>query len=277
MGKNSTLIFISGSSGVGKNTIINALVSKQPELCQFLISNTTRPRRDVDRKEGQYHYITKEEFQQKIDDGEMLEYDIYNGNYYGVGSAEVIDNSKTGKVLLKDLTVRGVLKSREVLQNKISQIAVFLTESKKELKRRLQGRGERQIKSRLKVYGEEQKMQRHYDYVIRNTNVNKSIEKVEAVINTEHFDSPILTNVSTQRVSARQIERISTKLNLNKKVKPIKVTCHNDNIYIVDGINTYLASVATGKKVIKKFVDKEVQINSDINQDEWIKIVKSYS
>ncbi len=273
---NSTLIFISGSSGVGKNTIINSLVSKHPELCQFLVSNTTRAKRESDRKEGQYKYVTKEQFLAKIGNGEMLEYDVFNDNYYGIDSEEVLSNANTGKVLLKDLTVRGMLKSRLVLGDKISQVSVFVTERKKVLRERLINRGEKDIKSRLKVYGAEQKMSRHYDYIVRNTSLEKSVNEVEAIINCEHNHLPLLTAVSTQCINDKRIDKVSAKLQKGAKVSPIKVVAKDNRIYIVEGTNTYLASLRTGKKVIKQFVDSNVTLPSENEQQEWVRIVQSY-
>ena len=274
----STLIFISGSSGAGKNTIINAVIGKHGDTCQFLVSNTTREKRASDRKVGQYKYITKEEFEAKINNGEMLEYDIYNDNYYGLDSEEVIGNSKTGKVLLQDLTVLGVLKSREVLADKIKQVGVFVTERKKVLRERLINRGESKenIKNRLKVYKNEQKMSHHYDYLVVNSSVQKSVENLEAVINVEHNNMPILTNVSTQRISTRRIDKVVNRLKNGKIVDPIKVCENNGRVYIVEGVNTYLASLYTGINVTKEFVNRFEKINKDINQDEWLKIVDNY-
>ncbi len=273
---NSTLIFISGSSGVGKNTIINSVINRHPELCQFLVSNTTRAKRESDRKDGQYKFVTKEQFLAKIDNGEMLEYDVYNDNYYGIDSEEVLSNANTGKVLLKDLTVRGMLKSRLVLGDKLPQIGVFVTEKKKVLRERLINRGEKDIKSRLKVYGAEQKMSRHYDYIVRNCSLEKSVNEVEAIINTEHNNLPLLTAVSTQCINDKRIDKVSAKLQKGAKVSPIKVVAKDNRIYIVEGTNTYLASLRTGKRVIKQFVDNVVTLPSENEQQEWVRIVQSY-
>ena len=273
----SILVFVSGSSGSGKNTIINALIAKNKGY-KFLVSNTTREKRPSDKRVGQYHFLTKEEFEGKIAAGEMLEYDMYNGNYYGLDKEEELGKAHDGKVLLKDITVKGVLNSMEVLAGKIKQVNLFVTEKKKVLKRRLIERGEKRenIKNRLKLYNNEQKMARHYDYILYNTSLDRSCTLTQAVINTEFNNLPILSNVSTQRISVRRIEKVANRLRKGKNVKPVEVTVFDDRIYIVKGANTYLASLSTGLNIPKLFVNKTEKLNLTVNNDEWLKVVDNY-
>jgi len=272
------LVFVSGSSGAGKNSVINGVIDKNPRKCKFLVSNTTREKRASDKKKGQYHFISKEQFEEKIAAGEILEYDEYNGNYYGLGIDEVETSVMTGRVCFKDLTVKGVLNSKEILSDKHKQVNVFVTERKKVLRERLIYRGEKKenIKNRLKLYSVEQKMSRHYDYVIYNTILKDSIDQLESVVNTEYDNLPILTNVSTQRINAKRIEKVAQKLMSGKVLKPIKVMQHDGRIYITEGVNTYLAGLQAGILVTKQFENKPEKLNKEINQDEWLKIVESY-
>lgn len=272
------LVFVSGSSGAGKNSVINGVIDKNPRKCKFLVSNTTREKRASDKKKGQYHFISKEQFEEKIAAGEILEYDVYNGNYYGLGIDEVETSVMTGRVCFKDLTVKGVLNSKEILSDKHKQVNVFVTERKKVLRERLIYRGEKKenIKNRLKLYSVEQKMSRHYDYIIYNTILKDSIDQLESVVNTEYDNLPILTNVSTQRINAKRIDKVALKLRAGKVLKPIKVMEHDGRIYITEGVNTYLAGLQAGILVTKQFENKHEKLNKDINQDEWMKIVESY-
>lgn len=272
------LVFVSGSSGAGKNSVINGVIDKNPRKCKFLVSNTTREKRASDKKKGQYHFISKEQFEEKIAAGEILEYDVYNGNYYGLGIDEVETSVMTGRVCFKDLTVKGVLNSKEILSDKHKQVNVFVTERKKVLRERLIYRGEKKenIKNRLKLYSVEQKMSRHYDYIIYNTILKDSIEQLESVVNTEYDNLPILTNVSTQRINAKRIDKVALKLRAGKVLKPIKVMEHDGRIYITEGVNTYLAGLQAGILVTKQFENKHEKLNKEINQDEWMKIVESY-
>ncbi|MBR4745758.1 MAG: hypothetical protein IK070_03530 [Clostridia bacterium] len=272
------LVFVSGSSGAGKNSVINGVIDKNPRKCKFLVSNTTREKRASDKKKGQYHFISKEQFEEKIAAGEILEYDVYNGNYYGLGIDEVETSVMTGRVCFKDLTVKGVLNSKEILSDKHKQVNVFVTERKKVLRQRLISRGEKKenIKNRLKLYSVEQKMSRHYDYIIYNAILKDSIEELESVVSTEYDNLPILTNVSTQRINAKRIEKVAQKLMAGKVLKPIKVMQHDGRIYITEGVNTYLAGLQAGILVTKQFENKPEKLNKEINQDEWLKIVESY-
>ncbi|MBP5651499.1 MAG: hypothetical protein J6X00_02385 [Clostridia bacterium] len=272
------LVFVSGSSGAGKNSVINGVIDKNPRKCKFLVSNTTREKRASDKKKGQYHFISKEQFEEKIAAGEILEYDVYNGNYYGLGIDEVETSVMTGRVCFKDLTVKGVLNSKEILSDKHKQVNVFVTERKKVLRERLIYRGEKKenIKNRLKLYSVEQKMSRHYDYIIYNTILKDSIDQLESVVNTEYDNLPILTNVSTLRINAKRIDKVALKLRAGKVLKPIKVMEHDGRIYITEGVNTYLAGLQAGILVTKQFENKHEKLNKDINQDEWMKIVESY-
>ena len=273
----SILVFLSGTSGSGKNTIINGVIENNKN-CKFLVSNTTREKRPSDKRVGQYHFISKKQFEDKIAAGEILEYDSYNGNYYGLGVDEVLKYIGTGKILLKDLTIKGVLNSKEVLRGKIKQVNVFVTQKKKTLKARLIARGENKenIKNRLKLYNAEQKMSKFCDYIIVNELIPQSVAIAESIINTEYNNLPIFTNVSTERVSAKRIDKVAAKLRKGKVLKPIKVAAINKRIYILEGLNTYLASLQEGVNIPKLFVNKPEKISADANNDEWIKIVENY-
>ena len=274
----SIVIFISGSSGAGKNTIINNIVEKNSN-CKFLVSNTTRERRDSDRKVGQYKFITKEEFEEKIANGQMLEYDVYNGCYYGVDKESITSEKNSGIVLLKDLTVKGVLNCIDLLKNTMPMYSVFVTEKKCILKKRLKKRGEKKdsIKRRLKVYNDEQCMIPFYDYAIQNTHLDKTLLHVNAIINTSKNCLPILSGVSCQEISEKKIDKVVNRIESGKKIKDVYVTSHNDRIFIVGNINTYLGCLKLGQKVCLHFTNDCVKVvDTEANNEEWLKIVKSY-
>ena len=201
MSKNSITVFISGSSGAGKNTIINKLVN-EIENSEFIVSNTTRAQRESDRKVGQYKFVTKEEFEKKIQSGDILEFDVFNDNYYGLSKRDILDNVNTDKVLLKDLTVKGVLNCKELLKNVMPLCCVFVTERKRILKQRLKSRGEtkKSIKKRLAVYNKEQEMIPYYDYKVVNSDLEKSVTEIKAIINSTKNQLPVLTNLSCQEL-----------------------------------------------------------------------------
>lgn len=274
----SIVVFISGSSGAGKNTIINRLVETKDDY-KFLVSNTTRPRRDSDRKVGQYKFVTKEEFEDKIEKGLMLEYDVFNGNYYGVDKESIVGEKDNGIVLLKDLTVKGVLNCIDLLKDTMPMYSVFVTEKKKVLKKRLKLRGEnkKNIKSRLKVYNDEHRMIPFYNYLVQNSDLDISHRHLESVINTCRHNLPILCGESCQEISEKKIEKVVNAIEKGRKVDDVLVASHNNRIYIVKNVNTYLATQKLGISVCLKFVNKDVRIDdSKSNEEEWIKIAESY-
>ncbi len=274
----SIVVFISGSSGAGKNTIINNIVEKNSD-CKFLVSNTTRERRDSDRKVGQYKFVTKEEFEAKIANGQILEYDIYNGNYYGVDKESITEEKNTGVVLLKDLTVKGVLNCIDLLKNTMPMYSVFVTEKKCVLKKRLKKRGEKKdsIRRRLKVYKDEQRMMPFYNYAVHNTHLDLALRHVNAVINTSKNKLPILSGVSCQEISEKKIDKALSRIENGKKLDHVYVTSHNDRIYIVKNINTYLAYTKLGMPICLHFTNDNIKVyDSESNNEEWLKILKSY-
>lgn len=278
MSKNSITVFISGSSGAGKNTIINKLVN-EIENSEFIVSNTTRAQRESDRKVGQYKFVTKEEFEKKIQSGDILEFDVFNDNYYGLSKRDILDNVNTDKVLLKDLTVKGVLNCKELLKNVMPLCCVFVTERKRILKQRLKSRGEtkKSIKKRLAVYNKEQEMIPYYDYKVVNSDLEKSVTEIKAIINSTKNQLPVLTNLSCQEINQKLIDKYVNKLENGKALKPIYVGVHNDRVYILDGVNRYLAYLKCNKQVCLHVVGKPYKINhKEDNITEWLKVVNNY-
>lgn len=274
----SIVIFISGSSGAGKNTVINNIVEKSSDY-KFLVSNTSRERRESDRKVGQYKFVTKEEFEAKIEKGEILEYDIFNGNYYGVDKESIISEKDKGIVLLKDLTVKGVLNCMDLLKNVMPMYSVFITEKKSVLKKRLKKRGEKpnSIKRRLKVYKDEHRMIPFYNYLIQNTHLDLTLRHMDAIINTSKNKLPVLLGMSCQDISEKKIDKAISRIENGKKIKDVYVTSHNNRIYIVGNINTYLACAKLGQSVCLHFTNDNVKIiDTESNNEEWLKIYNSY-
>ena len=132
----SLFVFFSGTAGAGKNTVIDELIKRNNDFV-FLNSHTSRPRRSDDPKSGRYYYVSKEEFERLIDENKILEYDKFNDNYYGISKDEINNLSKTDKVILKDLSVKGVLNCKDIFKDTLKIKSIFLTNTKKVLKQRL--------------------------------------------------------------------------------------------------------------------------------------------
>lgn len=274
MKENRFILLVSGTGGVGKNTLINGLLGRND--AKFISSYTTRQRRDTDNKD-QYQYITKQEFESKIKSGEIFEYDMFNSEYYGTAKALFSNALKEKPVVIKDISILGVTNCKEAMQEEHSIISVFLTEDKKVIKQRLIDRGEKKerIKNRLALYNKEQAARFKFDFIIKNSNYNKSIAKLEAIINLGKNKDIIYPYKNYTKLSAKKIDKYAFKLEKGKDLKPIQVALIDNKIYIVDGMHRYLASLKTGKNVSKQFIECEKQ-KFEFNLDEWKKIVASY-
>ncbi len=274
MKENRFILLVSGTGGVGKNTLINGLLGRND--AKFISSYTTRQRRDTDNKD-QYQYITKQEFESKIKSGEIFEYDMFNSEYYGTAKALFSNALKEKPVVIKDISILGVTNCKETMQEEHSIISVFLTEDKKVIKQRLIDRGEKKerIKNRLALYNKEQAARFKFDFIIKNSNYNKSIAKLEAIINFGKNIDIIYPYKNYTKLSAKKIDKYAFKLEKGKDLKPIQVALIDNKIYIIDGMHRYLASLKTGKNVPKQFIECEKQ-KFEFNLDEWKKIVASY-
>ena len=178
MGK---LIVISGASGVGKGTVVKAMMAKRDNLF-FSVSATTRPPRpgEVDGKD--YYFVTREGFEDLIRRGEMLEYDEHNKNYYGTPRAQVEEKRKQGHVLL-DIEPIG---ARNVKNNYPEALLIFIMPpSQEELERRLRGRNdtpEDQIAIRLERAKWEMEQRSWYDHVVVNDDAERCAEEILSYI-----------------------------------------------------------------------------------------------
>lgn len=270
------LLLISGSSGVGKNTVITNVLNKNKSY-KLLCSHTTRePRIDDNLKYVPYIFVDKQTFENMIENGDVLEYDIFNEQYYGISKDEIKKTMDKYSVILKDITIKGMLSCKELLSEKLSIISVFLTERKSILKKRLRERKTADIKGRLKIYKFEQKKIPLYDYVIVNNNLTNTMDKIYAIINSNNEQLELLSAVSLQSINQNKIDKYINKLEKNKKIKPIKVCAYNGYIYIVEGVNRYLASLKQKRNLLKEFVECEKNNIENINIDEWKKIVELY-
>jgi len=115
MNKTGHIYFISGPSGVGKGTVINMLRERHPEFI-FPPSCTTRDPRPGEADGKTYFFVSKQEFQSKIEAGDFLEYAIvHGGNYYGTLKDKVLTPAKEGQIVIREFDVQGFSQARELL------------------------------------------------------------------------------------------------------------------------------------------------------------------
>ena len=134
------LVILSGVSGAGKDTIKKELIKRMEEV-ESLPSFTSRNPR-VGEEEGiQYHFITKEQFEEKIKNNEFYEYDLHHENYYGTSRKLMNDKIQSGKIIVKDIEVNGTENLVKLLKEDTKIVTIFLKVDKDELRRRLENRG----------------------------------------------------------------------------------------------------------------------------------------
>lgn len=181
------LFILSGPSGVGKGTVRKRLFEEQTEL-QYSISMTTREMRSGESEGVDYFYKSKEDFEQLIEDDQLLEYAKYVNNYYGTPRNYVEETLAKGKDVFLEIEVQGAL---QVKENFPQGVFIFLfPPSLEELKNRIVNRGtesQELVINRLKEARKEIEMMHAYDYVVVNDDVSLAVERVKAIIQSEHL------------------------------------------------------------------------------------------
>lgn len=182
------LVILSGVSGAGKDTIKKELIKRMEEV-ESLPSFTSRNPR-VGEEEGiQYHFITKEQFKEKIKNNEFYEYDLHHENYYGTSRKLMNDKIQSGKIIVKDIEVNGTENLVKLLKEDTKIVTIFLKVDKDELRRRLENRGdnltEEEMQIRLGRLEYEESKIKLYDYVIKNDDFEKTVEIIMTIIENE--------------------------------------------------------------------------------------------
>lgn len=188
MSERGLLIVFSGPSGVGKGTVRQEIFSTPDHKFEYSVSMTTRAQRpgEVDGKD--YFFRSREEFEELIRNGQMLEYAEYVGNYYGTPLTYVNETLDKGIDVFLEIEVQGVLQVKKKVPD---AVFIFLTPPDlNELQERLVGRGtdsEEVIAQRIERAREEIALMSEYDYAIVNDEVPLAAERVKRVIEAEHF------------------------------------------------------------------------------------------
>jgi len=178
------LVVFSGPSGSGKNSVIGELIRRYPDTYTFMPSITTRKMRPGEREGAPYHYVSREEFLTRVEAGEFYEYEEIHGNLYGISKRILGDMLTTGKILLKDVDVKGTVSLLRGLKER-PPLTIFLTAGgREELRQRLIIRGEKDIELRLQRYDKEMEFAGNYDYVIVNDILDRAVSEAhERIIN----------------------------------------------------------------------------------------------
>jgi len=162
------LLVVSGPAGSGKGTIVGHVLQQDPNFV-YSVSATTRAPRVMEQDGVQYYFITKEEFESRIKQDEMLEYAEYCGNYYGTPKKEILRQLELGHHVILEIEVQGALRVKELMPQAL--LVMVLPPDYATLEARLRGRGtntEEDIQNRLKTSRWELSHLDQYDYVIPN-------------------------------------------------------------------------------------------------------------
>jgi guanylate kinase len=211
---------ISAPSGSGKSTLTNELLKLVPNL-EFSISYTTRAPRGSEQNGKQYHFITMDEFRRMIAAGEFIEYAEVYGKCYGTGREFLRQAGRTGQDLLLDIDVQG---TAQVKRNLTDAISIFvLPPDRTTLEWRLRNRSEDpedEIHRRLLTAKREIEEYDKYDYILINDRLEKSIERLQAIVLSERLRREQRTLSEEERAIVDRVERLRLA-NLKEKVQPI--------------------------------------------------------
>ena len=180
------LVILSGVSGAGKDTIKKELLKRMEDFVT-LPSFTSRERRPIEEEGVQYHFITKEAFEEKIKKGDFYEYDVHHGNYYGTSRELLNEKIEQGKIIVKDIEVNGTENLIKLLGRDTRIVTIFLKVGKEELKKRLFERGDnaQDIELRLSRLDYEESKLKLYDYVLKNDDFEKTVQIIMTIIENE--------------------------------------------------------------------------------------------
>ena len=197
------LITVSGPSGSGKGTVLGELIKKRDDV-KISVSMTTRQKRNGEIDAVNYYFVTKDYFEKKINEGSMLEYARYAGNYYGTPKEPVDEMLKAGKAVILEIDVQGADKIKEIYPDVIR--IFIMPPSASVLERRLRGRNtedEETINHRLVIAKGEMKMASEYDFIVINDELESAVKDIETIIDAERlkasrnkiFLSEVINNV----------------------------------------------------------------------------------
>lgn len=180
------LIVLSSPSGGGKSSIAKNILNKYTDFV-FSISATTRTMRPGEQNGKEYYFLSKEEFEKKIQDGELVEFEEIYGNFYGTLRSEIESKIEENKIILFDVDVKGALSLRKAFPEK--SLLIFISPPDLEtLEKRLINRKtetEEQLKLRKERFTLEMEKRFDFDYIVFNDSLTEAIEDTLSIIEYE--------------------------------------------------------------------------------------------
>lgn len=186
---NPLLIVISGPSGIGKDAVVGLLRKTNIDTHFVVTMNTREPR--VDEVEGKdYFFVSREEFERKIENNELIEYARVYSDYKGIPKSQVIEAFASGKDVIMRLDVQGAMTIRKICPD---AILIFLTATSRQewINRLLERRSEtpEELEVRLKIAADEYALIEEFDYMVVNSDkhLDQTIADIQAIIKAEHL------------------------------------------------------------------------------------------
>jgi guanylate kinase len=173
---------ITGPSGVGKGTLIRGLMERLPKL-ELSVSATTRAPRPGERDGVDYHFLTREQFDREVADGQFVEHADYAGRSYGTLRSELEDRVRAGAPVVLEIEVQG---ARQVRAAMPEAVQVFIAPpSLHALRARLIGRGTddpAEVERRLRVAEQELTAQPEFAHVVVNDRLDEALDRLTAIV-----------------------------------------------------------------------------------------------
>ncbi len=179
------IFVISAPSGAGKTTILRSVLERIPEIV-FSISATTRAKRNFEDNGTDYFFMSEDEFKEKINANEFVEWETFYGYYYGTLKSFVNSEAKKGNSVLLEVDVKGAMKIREVYPEAVS--IFILPPSVEELKKRLINRKtetDADLEKRFERSKMEIDFQKYFQYKVVNDDLENAKEKVFNILKNE--------------------------------------------------------------------------------------------
>ena len=181
-----SLVVISAPSGAGKGSIISKLLERDNKNRWLSVSTTSRQIRKNDIEGVTYNFVSKEEFEKKIEEGYFLEYTNYVGNYYGTPKERIDEKLKKGIDVILEIEIEGASNIKKLIPEAI--FIFIMPPSMEELIKRLKSRGtdsKEKILERFYTAYKEINEVTKYNYVVVNDDLEDAVNKVEAILKAE--------------------------------------------------------------------------------------------
>ncbi len=180
------LVVLTGPSGTGKDSVRDELKKLPDRPYAFAVTATTRPPRPAERDGVDYYFVSRDEFQRMVDDGELLEHAVVYSQEKGLPKAPVRELLKSGRDVLVPSDVQGARYIKSVAPGAVT---IFIAPpSDAELERRLRSRGgdtEEQVQLRLQTARQEIAQAGEFDHVVVNDDLAESVAEIERIIAEE--------------------------------------------------------------------------------------------